>query len=89
MDVVKIIRAPDRLNHPALRGDHIEGEQKGFWDFSKASHGARGKRVVAKEGNIRLQNKSIKATRITITDIDFICDLWKLLGIGNIQTEYF
>lgn len=68
VDVIQVMGAADSLHHPALRCDHIKGEKGRLWELHEAGNGSWRNCVVGQESHIRLQDKAVKAVRITRDD---------------------
>lgn len=63
VDVIQVIGAAHCLHHPALRCDHIKGEERSFRELDETGNWPWRHCVVGQENHIWLQDKAVKTVK--------------------------
>lgn len=70
VDVVQVVGAADSLHHPALRCDHVEGEEGRLGELQEAGGGTRRHRVIGHEGHVGFQDVAVKAAETRTEEVE-------------------
>lgn len=83
VDVVQVVGAADSLHHPALRCDHVKGEEGRLGKLQESGSGTCRHRVIGHEGHFGFQDVAVKAAEThTEKEASYVCRDWKQCGHG-------